>query len=287
MSTSLLVQSQHAAWPTEAGLEFFSFPGGEWSLLPVGEPRVFDSTDTLVIILRGADPVDIIKAGVAAGWAHPNFVRVVLALPYLPAARSDHDDVMGAQTYADIINSMCFARVITTDPHSAVAADFYDRLSIVDHTPWVLGAVKAWDMVDDRPLTGVIAADKSGGMHAATIADALGVPMFQALKHRDEATGKLTGFSVDPLPTTGRLLVVDDICDGGGTFMGLAGVANVSPSRLGLWVTHGIFSGKAPEILPTAFGFIATTSSVADHTAEAALVTDITTALIAAATKEN
>lgn len=286
MSTKLLIMSEHAAWPTPAPVEFFTFPGGEWSLRPTGEPVTFDDTDTLAVIMRGADPVDIVKAAIAAGWAATRGLRAVLALPYLPGARSDHDDVMGASTYASLINSMNFERVVTTDPHSRVAADFYDRLAAIDHTKWVLTAARIWGMDADGEITGIIAADKSGSSHAASIAHALGVPMFQALKHRDAATGKLTGFSVEPLPATGRLLVVDDICDGGGTFMGLAGVAGIPRGRLGLWVTHGIFSGAAASALPQAFSFVATTNSMTDHNvADFAHVIDITTALAVAAAK--
>lgn len=84
--------------------------------------------------------------------------------------------------------------------------------------------------------------------------------MFRAEKHRNPDTGKLDGFSCEPLPETGRFLVVDDICDGGGTFMGLAGSTGLPKERLGLWVSHGVFSGRAPQ-LAEHFGEIVTSDS--------------------------
>ncbi len=49
----------------------------------------------------------------------------------------------------------------------------------------------------------------------------------------------------------GKYLVVDDICDGGGTFLGLADKfwKQTSISTLDLYVTHGIFSKGVRELL--------------------------------------
>ena len=83
---------------------------------------------------------------------------------------------------------------------------------------------------------------------ASKAADALGLPLLTATKTRDFDTGKLTSFEVPQLPRSGRVLVVDDICDGGGTFRGLATAAGIGRDRLALWVSHGIFSGAAGEL---------------------------------------
>lgn len=247
-----------SSWPQPAPLEFFGFPGGEWSIRRTGD---LDTTQDLVVDVRGSGTDDLVRAGIAASFARHAGMRTVLLLPYLPAARSDHDEVMGAEVYARLVNGFAFDHVVAIDPHSSFSAGLYDHLTIADHTPFVTAAARTWQDRTDA-VSGVIAADKSGSLHAASIATALGVPMFQALKHRDPATGGLTGFSVEPLPASGQLLVVDDICDGGGTFLGLAGVAGIPKERLGLWVTHGIFSGRAATTLPEAFSFIASTDSV-------------------------
>lgn len=241
-----------------APAEFFTFPGGEQHLRTVGE---FPADTRLVVDVRGADASDLVRAGIAASFARTAGAQTILLLPYLPAARSDHDEVMGAQVYADLVNGFHFDHVVAIDPHSPYSQSAYRRLTVADHTPLVERAVTQWNATTDLPVTGIIAADKSGGQHAAAIAAALDVPMFQALKHRDQTTGRLSGFSVEALPSDGRLLVVDDICDGGGTFLGLADVAGVPRDRLGLWVTHGVFSGAALTHLPERFGFIACTDS--------------------------
>lgn len=62
-------------------------------------------------------------------------------------------------------------------------------------------------------------------------------------KVREASTGKLLDFKVEGLiPVKGRdLLMIDDLCDGGGTFVGLAPkVRELEPKSLSLAVTHAI-----------------------------------------------
>lgn len=75
----------------------------------------------------------------------------------------------------------------------------------------------------------------------------------QGFKKRDRATGKLSGFGFmkdDDTPenlSEYNLVIVDDICDGGGTFIGLKEAMRKQtppvwqPKSIELWVTHGMF----------------------------------------------
>lgn len=91
------------------------------------------------------------------------------------------------------------------------------------------------------------------------------------VKKRDPVTGKLSGFEV--LNThfyvdhSDNLIVVDDICDGGGTFIGIAQELKKKYviNKLILYVTHGIFSKGFDELLKYYDGII-TTNSVKDFT---------------------
>jgi ribose-phosphate pyrophosphokinase len=66
----------------------------------------------------------------------------------------------------------------------------------------------------------------------------------RCVKMRDSQTGKLSAFQLVEGSVAGRaVVIVDDICDGGGTFAGLAKVLRAhGASRIYLAVTHGIFS---------------------------------------------
>lgn len=86
--------------------------------------------------------------------------------------------------------------------------------------------------------------------------------IIQADKIRDPATGTLWGFSYEGDVRGKNLLIVDDICDGGGTFIGLArklyeGGANT----VELFVTHGIFSKGVDLLIDGGINHIYTTDT--------------------------
>ena len=89
--------------------------------------------------------------------------------------------------------------------------------------------------------------------------------VLSASKSRNKATGEFIGFTVpDPrLFETNAVLIVDDICDGGGTFVGISKTLldQEFVPRQGLYVTHGIFS-KGFENLNTHFEVVYTSNSV-------------------------
>ncbi|MDO8640990.1 MAG: phosphoribosyltransferase family protein [Nitrosarchaeum sp.] len=73
--------------------------------------------------------------------------------------------------------------------------------------------------------------------------------MVQCLKHRDMQTGQLSGFRVlDPEKVNGKVcVIVDDLCDGGGTFVGIAKkLRDAGAIKVVLYVSHGIFSKGWP-----------------------------------------
>ena len=71
-----------------------------------------------------------------------------------------------------------------------------------------------------------------------------GVPLVHAEKTRDTNTGAITGTLVHSDHIGARnFLIVDDICDGGRTFIELAKVLRpLTDGQVKLYVTHGIFS---------------------------------------------
>ena len=91
-----------------------------------------------------------------------------------------------------------------------------------------------------------------------------GVEVVECSKSRDVKTGKLSGFKVYSEDLEGKdCLIVDDICDGGGTFIGLAAeLKNKNAGKLYLAVSHGIFSKGFDSL--RCFDKIFTTNSFKD-----------------------
>lgn len=137
-----------------------------------------------------------------------------------------------------------FAGIRVLDPHSPKS------LRLLRAEPMSPGV--ALDLVLDgyRPATTVVVAPDAGA--EGRVRGLVGHTAFhvvQGRKKRDPATGALSGFAVDDASfVAGKsCLMVDDICDGGGTFVGLAEVLTAAgASSVDLFVTHGIFSQGLP-----------------------------------------
>ena len=184
-----------------------------------------------------------------------------LVIPCIPGARQDRikwegDMLFTIKYVAKAINDQNFDKVTTVDPHSMATTALIDRLyvyplEIVHHR---LALLDQWD--------GVIAPDRGAIGRAETFKVESDVPVFYGVKHRDPATNKLSGFSIDGLKEFGHYLVVDDLCDGGGTFLGLAETAFGNYGvTLDLFVTHGLFTKNATEKLAKSFQTIYSTDS--------------------------
>lgn len=250
-----------SGWTVTSQIEPFRFPAGEWHLRLPEEGK----ETTVAAVLYGTDADEIIQLGLWADAMRQRGHRTVAYIPYFPAARADRGAPFGGKVYADIINSFKLDEVVIFDPHSPVIVELINNVRVVDSARLVRQAIAGglpsdeWTAAD-KGYVGVIAPDKGARARAARAAAHLHLPVYQAEKIRDFATGKLSGFTVEDLPTVGKFLIVDDICDGGGTFVGVAEAAGLGPDRVDLWVSHGIFSGRAAENLKS-FGKVFTTDS--------------------------
>lgn len=247
-------------------LDFGHYPAGEpyVKALPADVERGFD------LLVRTAD-IGVLNEALmfvdAMKWRHGD-ITVDLHLPHFPGARQDRlnpegdllfpegDLLFTAKSVANMINQRGFRSVWVVDPHSDVIPALVDNVRVVT----ALDCLKVGFGEDEVPYHGVIAPDAGAEKRALLAAKWLGVPLHRAWKNRDVATGKITGFGCEPLADGYRYLIVDDLCDGGGTFLGLAG-AITEDVTLDLYVSHGVFS-KGVEDLGSAFVDIFATDSL-------------------------
>ncbi len=184
--------------------------------------------------------------------------RVEWFLPYFPFARHDRrNDALDGFELGLALEMVAELDLVIADPHSDVAGQLrhFDQASVVDRF------IHA-GLFDTNPT--VIIPDAGATKKAYAWLD--GRPVVQALKHRDPATGRLSGFNVLTDDLHGRpCIIVDDICDGGGTFLGLANqlkAANAGP--LTLAVTHGLFTKGTTQLAETFSTLACLTPSQAD-----------------------
>jgi ribose-phosphate pyrophosphokinase len=263
--------------------EVFAYPMGDLTVRSLGTD-IHPGAQVLWVHTAAPDWT------VVFNWATlvQTFDRRILVLPYLPSARGDKDSPSPARTNATLAAASGVTDIVTIDPHSPIWLD-----SLQAANP----SVARWslDLADvvgaalgGNDYLGVIGPDAGSTERASGVASALGVPVFIAAKQRDHATGRITGYAApDGLhDRRGRYLVVDDICDGGGTFVLLAD--SVGPDiELDLWVTHGGFT-KGPDELLARYRNVHTTDSLqsavrahaaSDHLRIHPLLTAVTTAI--------
>lgn len=187
---------------------------------------------------------------------------LTVVMPYLPGARADKGLPQGAVSYAEFVGNLDIDQFICLDPHSPLWLNYFSGVSTAQIT--VFQPSDILDYVDVlSEYDGIIAPDKGAFDRAEGVAKQAGLPLFTASKKRDFETGKLFEFNIPENMPVGNYLIVDDICDGGGTFVGLAeAIYEALPEvELDLYVSHGVFSGQAFEKLSDAFTTVYTTNS--------------------------
>jgi len=177
-----------------------------------------------------------------------------LKLLYTPYARQDrktsNEEPFSFKTFARLINACAFDSVVLHDPHSDVTPALIENCRVVkrvDLTPTELIKVS------------VIVSPDAGAMKANhEVASTHRIPHICATKVRDVITGHITETQLHTdMDLEGkRLLILDDICDGGRTFIELAKVLKThNPASIHLFVTVGIYS-KGLDVLTPYFDSI-------------------------------
>ena len=228
--------------------ELFKFPGGEIGIKWKQAPAL-SKFQHLLARLNSCD--DVFKLlTVADGYKRMGY-ELEVTIPYVPAARQDRvanlGEALSIKIYTDIINSCGFRRVNIVDPHSDVTPALLNNCNIlpVSH---ILQEIVAEGDYNVILIPDAGAAKKTFSYYFPNEETRQGLQFVQCLKKRDTLTGKLSGFQItESIKNNGRCLIVDDIIDGGGTFIGLAehlknGSYGWSIDKLGVYGTHGIFS---------------------------------------------
>lgn len=208
--------------------------------------------------------------------------KVHLYIPYLLGARSDRKFVDGGTSYlvdviAPIINAQGYESVTVIDVHSDVAGGCINNLEIIDNSELVKFFID--HMVEKNngsyPIPKLISPDGGSLKKIYKLCEKIGVKseVIVCSKYRD-TDGKLSKTNVPGLntePGQKEFVIIDDICDGGRTFIEIAKVIlqdlpkSVYNTKIHLIVTHGIFSSGYDE-LSKYFDTIFCTNSVKDIT---------------------
>ena len=177
--------------------------------------------------------------------------KIILGLLYMPYGRQDRicneGEAFSLRVFADMLNALEFDDILTLDPHSDVTAAVLNKASIVDMTTALEDSVLL-----HNKYSHIVSPDAGAYKKTQKVAELFGVPVIPCLKTRDTKTGKLS----DPIVVTNgvvdvkRMLIVDDICDKGGTFMMLSTkLKELYPDVLiDLYISHAILPDGSENI---------------------------------------
>lgn len=204
--------------------------------------------------------------------------KIHLYIPYILGARSDRQFVEGGTSYlrdvvAPVLNLQNYKTVTCIDVHSDVASACINNLIVQNNVNIFKGLLKLDTVTKNYDFT-LVSPDAGAMKKIYTLAEKIEYKkdIIIASKHRDIETGKILSTHV-PLNagehTNNNFLIVDDICDGGRTFIEIAKAIHAMrpEAKVSLVITHGIFSNGLYE-LSKHIKHIYCTNSVRDYDVE-------------------
>jgi ribose-phosphate pyrophosphokinase len=201
--------------------------------------------------------------------------NIELFVPYFIGGRSDRKFGYGEANYlktviCPIINLQNFCKVSIMDPHSDVLEACLNNFHKYSNYMLVKHALTNIDNKNDAQERICLVSPDAGAFkkiyHIAKLFKLNNI--VTANKVRDLETGNIVRTELPVLDKYEGMsyVIIDDICDGGRTFVELAKVIkeNQSNAKIYLIVTHGIFSAGFND-LNKFFEKIFTTNSISDR----------------------
>jgi ribose-phosphate pyrophosphokinase len=255
--------------------KIIKFPDGQQSLT-----IETDITDIIAVKiysrLNNFKDLEIILCATAA-LKNLGMTDIFLYVPYFLGARSDRKFEKGSINYikdiiAPIINAQEYKSVIILDPHSDVLEACIKNFEKINNNSLVKNSID--DIVNQHNIAKediILVSPDAGALKK--IYDVAKFTQIESIvtasKVRELSTGKIIRTDV-PLPTVRKaqiFVIIDDICDGGRTFIEIAKAIRENRKvgqfrdKIYLIVTHGIFSAGLCELSKWIDG-IYTTNSV-------------------------
>lgn len=243
-------------------IQGFTFPGGERHV------NVNDIPDSITYnveakIKSSDDLMDMVLTCDAL-YRKREYIPINLLIPYLPYSRQDrvcsHGDPFSLNSIARMLNTLIVKQVVVFDPHNYKQCSQY-----INNFRVITNDIFVNNIIQHKNPDFLVCPDNGARNKYHHIWNKL--PTVFCSKKRDPSTGKLSGFEITEVPENfddnfKYGLIVDDICDGGGTFIG---ISSLFPDKeLSLAVSHGIFSNGYFELLKC-FKNIFTTDSYFDQ----------------------
>jgi ribose-phosphate pyrophosphokinase len=237
-------------------VEPFTFSGGERHLsIPEETETETEMYCDIKAILWDSDGImDLLL--VCDAIKRKGIIINSILIPYLPYARQDRvcnkNEPHSLCVMAGLINSIGARSICIVDAHSSVAEALIHNYRAIT----VMDIFKRSNLELGNHYDVIIAPDAGAEKKVGEVGRYFELPVEVARKVRDTKTGEIVKTAINPETDLNdkKILIIDDICDGGRTFIELSKVIKdlYTPKRIDLYVTHGIFS-KGTNVLKPHF----------------------------------
>lgn len=224
----------------------FLFSGGEVHI------KLQDAAEEVLVSTRLNDSNEVMKLLLAVDALRRNGSKTIsVFIPYLPYARQDRVMVGGEplsiKVMCNLINSCNFEKVYVFDVHSEVS------LALLDNCELISNYSLAKQVLSSHTDYLLVSPDAGALKKIYKLAEALAYhnDIILCNKVRDVSNGKIKQITVDQDDLGGKdCFIIDDICDGGATFVGVAKeLKKRNAGKVSLIVSHGIMSHGETELV--------------------------------------
>ena len=231
-------------------LKITKFPNGESLIKNEGilkDVGIFE--DTVEMTVKFENDEDLLHMMFIKKHLDEMNLDTILKIPYLPYSRMDRtegENIFTLKYICSLINSLNFKKVIVYEPHSDVSVALIDRCEVVNSTLELLKVVtKKLNLnTEDYVFFPDKGAEKRYSKHVK------GFNLLTGIKERDFSTGYIKKLDIvgEKPGKDFRVVILDDLCSRGGTFILSANkLKELGAKEIYLVVTHcedTIFDGN-------------------------------------------
>lgn len=222
---------------------------------------------TIISRISSWDDLQVICCAVAS-LKNLEAKKIELHIKYMLGARSDRKFEEGTNNYlkeviCPIINQLELDKVVVLKPHSDVLEACLNNFDKIDISETLVSKILL-DNDFNLSDTKIISPDAGTFKWVNSIGSNLGIEIIQCYKERELSTGKIISTKFIGDVKDKNCIIVDDLCDNGGSFIGIAKYLKEQGAKsIYLAITHSILSKGFGE-LQQYFDAIYTTNSYKD-----------------------
>lgn len=234
-------------------IKYFKFPGGEVSvnIFPAFNPKLhyvtikafINSSDDILALLLTVDAIRKVS---------PSAI-LELIIPYIPYGRQDRVCNFGESfslgIICELIKTMKFGAITTYDSHSELIHSIIENVDNFDPIKLIEGSFFDQFIKENNML--LVSPDEGAKNRNFLFSIHYNKEVIYCTKKRDLSNGRIIEIDINynENEKNNNFLIMDDICDGGGTFIEISKKLKENGAKeIYLYVTHGIFSNGLDEL---------------------------------------